>query len=102
MWRWIIWFLTWLSADPADIGRESARAAASIAAERATMVASPDVPPDPAPPDGTCCIDCGGTGVIVHGDGHKTPCPCPASCACKRPRAPMPAASPTPGKPATP
>jgi hypothetical protein len=29
---------------------------------------------------------CGGTcrnGMIVHGDGHKTPCPCPADCRCK-------------------
>ena len=28
-----------------------------------------DVDPDPAK-----CI-CKGTGIIVHGDGHKTPCP---------------------------
>lgn len=35
-------------------------------------------------PDKSC--KCGGTcvnGMIVHGDGHKTPCPCPPDCKCK-------------------
>lgn len=27
--------------------------------------------------------DCGGTGVITHGDGHKTPCTCMASGKCE-------------------
>lgn len=100
MWRYIVYLLTWLSGDPADIGRESARAAASISAARATMAT--DTTPDPQPAPGGCCSDCAGMGTIVHGDGHRTPCPCPATCKCKTPRAPMPEASPTLGSPARP
>lgn len=107
MWRWLIWFLTWLSADMGDVARESARAAASIAAARATMAI--DTAPAPEPPAGGCCIECRGTGWIVHGDGHRTACPCPADCACKKPKqscpdgqCPVPAASPTTGSPARP
>lgn len=99
LWRYLVWFLTWLAADPADIGRESARAAASIASARATMAV--DAAPEPTPPDGQCCAECRGTGVIVHGDGHRTPCPCPATCPCKAGRD-MPAALPTTGSPAVP
>lgn len=102
MWRYIIWFLTWLAADPGDAARESARAAASIAAARATMAVDGAPAPEPQPP-GKCCEDCRGTGWIVHGDGHRTPCPCPPECACKQPRAePVPAAPPTPVAPAKP
>ena len=39
--------------------------------------------PTPSPqPDSKC--KCGGTGVIVHGDGHKTPCLCPTPCKCSK------------------
>lgn len=31
-----------------------------------------------------CCGACQGTGLITHGDGHKTPCPCPPDCKCKQ------------------
>jgi hypothetical protein len=109
MWRWLVWFLTWLSGDPADMARESARAAASIAAARATMVAGGEPSPAPEPPAGKCCVECRGTGVIVHGDGHRTACPCPADCSCKKPKAscpdgqcPVPAALPTVAQPAKP
>lgn len=38
-------------------------------------------------PDGPvkseCCGLCNGTGVITHGDGHKTPCSCPPDCKCR-------------------
>lgn len=27
--------------------------------------------------------ECGGTGVLTHGDGHKTPCPCKGTGECK-------------------
>lgn len=42
-------------------------------------------------PDGKCCEDCRGTGVITHGDGHTTPCPCPPACACKKKKSTTPA-----------
>lgn len=40
--------------------------------------------PPPAPV--TEC-KCGGTGEIVHGDGHKTPCTCESPCKCEKPKA---------------
>ena len=45
--------------------------AASLAAEKAPPTPAPDVVPHP---DKEKC-PCKGTGVIVHGDGHKTECP---------------------------
>lgn len=34
---------------------------------------TPDTAPEPNPDPAKC--PCKGTGVITHGDGHKTPCP---------------------------
>ena len=45
-----------------------------------------------------CCGSCK-NGVIVHGDGHTTPCPCPPDCECKRPADPPPAPPPPPPPP---
>jgi hypothetical protein len=36
-----------------------------------------------AAPVQECCGLCNG-GIIVHGDGHTTPCPCPPECPCKK------------------
>lgn len=38
------------------------------------------------PDDGAKC-SCGGSGIMVHGDGHKTPCICKATgqCKCQKP-----------------
>jgi hypothetical protein len=36
----------------------------------------------PVPVVSKCCGQCKG-GVIIHGDGHQTPCPCPANCKCR-------------------
>jgi hypothetical protein len=82
--EWIISVLVWLSADPAAIDRESPRAAAAVSAARASLAVEAPPEPAPTPKPETCCSDCGGTGMITHGDGHRTPCPCPASCPCKR------------------
>lgn len=81
LWRLLVAFLVWLSADPAEIDLEAPRAAAAVAAARASM--APDVAPappapGPKPPAPSKCTDCNGTGWIVHGDGHKTRCPCGA------------------------
>lgn len=83
MWEWLTAFLVWLSADPHAIDREAPRAAGAVAVAYAQF-ATNDEAPQPAPgPKPDCCEDCGGKGVIVHGDGHRTPCPCPATCRCK-------------------
>lgn len=97
MWEWLLSVLAALSADPAAIDREAPRASAAVSVAYAGFAT--DAAPAPAPePKPGCCTDCGGKGVIVHGDGHRTPCPCPASCQCKRPAG----ASPSPVSPVTP
>lgn len=84
IWNWIIYVLTWLSADPVAADREAARAAAAVSAARASMVveapAPTPKPPAPGPkPTPDKCPDCNGTGWITHGDGHRTKCPCGAA-----------------------
>lgn len=37
-WQWVVSLLVWLSADPQRLATEPARAAAAVAAARATMV----------------------------------------------------------------
>jgi hypothetical protein len=100
-WRYLVWILTWLSANPADLPREHARAAAAISAARASMAVL-DPAPAPTPPPGGCCTECKGTGTIIHGDGHRTPCPCPDSCACKQRKACPDDRCPVPGPPLVP
>ena len=82
LWRWLISWLVWLSADPVAIEMESPRAAAAVSAARASMsVAAPT--PAPTPTD---CV-CGGTcrNGIWKPDGRvEQRCTCPASCKCKR------------------
>mgnify|MGYP006267527763 CR=1 FL=1 len=82
LWRWFVSILIWLSADPDALVVEAPKAAAAVSAARASMERDRPAPPAPPAP-GKCCGECRGTGVIVHGDGHRTPCPCPASCKCK-------------------
>lgn len=38
------------------------------------------------PPEPKSECKCGGTGQIVHGDGHKTPCTCDEPCKCEKPK----------------
>lgn len=77
-------FLAWLAAlssNPAAADAEHPKAAAAVLVARASMVhgdvaplPKPEPEPDPTPnPDK--CKTCQGTGWIVHGDGHRTPCP---------------------------
>jgi hypothetical protein len=94
----IIAWLTWLAADPAAIDQEAPRASAAVSVAYAQFATEAAPQPAPEPPRPGCCTDCGGKGVIVHGDGHRTPCPCPASCRCKSPAG----ATLTPGGPAGP
>lgn len=83
MWELLIWFLTWLSADPKVINAEQPRAAAAVTAAYATF-ATEASPPSPAPKPSECV--CGGTCK----DGYWKPdgrilqkCPCPQTCKCK-------------------
>jgi hypothetical protein len=79
IWRAIIAFLVWLSADPAAVDLEAPRAAAAVAAALASM--TPEAPPPPGPTPVAC--DCGQTCVrgIWKPDGRvQQKCP----CSCKR------------------
>lgn len=96
LWQWLLTLLVWLSAHPHAIDREAPRAAGAVAVAYAQFATESAPQPAPSPKPG-CCDDCKGTGAIVHGDGHKTPCPCPASCRCK-----ASAASPAPVLPVRP
>lgn len=87
MFRSLLAWLASLAADPSALESEQPRAAAAVMVAAATLEKGlPDTPrPSPVPtPDSKCCDDCKGSGVVVHGDGHKTACACAASCECKR------------------
>ena len=90
-------WLAWLLAPVVTDDLEQARAAAAVSVAAASMVAddSPSPEPGPRPPKPDVCPDCKGTGWIVHGDGHRTPCPCGAT-----PNLGAASASPAPDSPA--
>lgn len=116
IYRWLISWLVWLSADPAALDVERPRAAAAIAAASASLASgsapAPAPSPTPAPKPEKCCGECNGSGFLVMPDGHRVPCPCPADCPCKKkPGAkaecpdgtcPVPGASPATAAPARP
>jgi hypothetical protein len=114
LWRWLMSWLVWLSADPAAVDLERPKAAAAVAAARASLAIDAPAPtPGPKPPAPTpskCCGECGGKGYLVMPDGHRVACPCPASCPCKGGkgqdcpdgRCPAPGASPATASPARP
>lgn len=75
-WNWFVAWLVSLSADTAAVDIEHPKAAAAVAAARASMI--PDAPPAP-PPSPTAC-DCGKTCVrgVWKPDGKIE-----QRCACK-------------------
>lgn len=84
-WRWLIAFLTWLSADPQAVDLEHPRAAAAVSAARASMVVDSSPAPSPAP----VACDCGQTCVrgVWKPDGRvEQICRCQCD-RCKRSRA---------------
>jgi len=83
MWQYILSVLAALSADPVQIDREAPRASAAVSAAYATTAQgkAPEPTPEPPKPNPAVCVDCGGKGYIVHGDGHRTVCP---TCAVKK------------------
>jgi len=85
LWEWILWVLAWLSADPHAIDLEQPKAAAAVAAARASMITDA---PTPEPPKPAAC-DCGQTCVrgVWKPDGRieqRCQCQCPR---CKAERA---------------
>jgi hypothetical protein len=83
MWQWLLSVLASLAADPAQIDLEAPRASAAVSAAYSTAAQerAPEPTPEPPKPKPSVCVDCGGKGYIVHGDGHRTACP---TCAVKK------------------
>lgn len=83
MWGYILSVLMALSSDPAAASAEAPKASAAVAAAYAAHAIEkpPEPQPEPPKPKPAVCVDCGGKGYVVHGDGHRTACP---SCAVKR------------------
>jgi hypothetical protein len=104
LYRMLVAFLVWLSAEPAAVDLEQPRAAAAVSAAMASMAKDgpAPAPKPPAPKPDQCCGECGGRGYLVMPDGHRVACPCPADCPCKG-KKPCPTGNcPTPGaSPAT-
>lgn len=104
MWEWILAWLVWLSADPVAASAEHPRAAAAVAAARASMVAG-DHAPSPTPAD---CV-CGGTcknGVWKPDGRVEQRCDCTCERCKNKPGCPdgkcVPKASPASGSTAKP
>jgi len=90
LWRSLIAWLVWLSADPAGVDLEAPKAAAAVAAARSSLAvdaAPPAPPPAPGPkPTPTGCR-CGCTNGKIKPDGRiEIPCECSTSCTCKASR----------------
>lgn len=90
LWRAVVAFLVWLSADPAALDLEVPRAAAAVSAALASM--APDAPPQPAPTPAAC--DCGATCVrgVWQPDGRVSQvCRCPCQrCVAERAKGRIP------------
>jgi hypothetical protein len=103
MWQYILSVLAALSADPAQIDQEAPRASAAVSVAYAATAPerAPEPKPEPPKPKPAVCVDCGGKGYIVHGDGHRTVCPTCGGKACPDGKCP-PGALSTPVSPARP
>jgi len=92
LWRSLIAWLVWLSADPAAVDLEAPKAAAAVAAARASLAldAAPPAPPAPPPAPGpkpkptpTGCR-CGCVNGKIKPDGRiEIPCECSPACTCQ-------------------
>jgi hypothetical protein len=89
LWRSLIAWLVWLSADPAAVDLEAPKAAAAVAAARASLALdaappAPPTPPAPGPkPKPTGCR-CGCTNGKIKPDGRiEIPCECSPACTCR-------------------
>lgn len=110
LYRMIVAFLVWLSAEPQALDLERPRAAAAVHAAMASLAKGEPAPAPkpPAPTPKPCCGECGGRGYLVMPDGHRVACPCPADCPCKKAKpckdgsCPAPGASPATVSPARP
>ena len=69
LWRAVIAWLVWLSADPQAVTVETPRAAAAVAVAYAALTPEPDAPPKPPKPVGpvTLIPDCPGGTCRVPG-----------------------------------
>lgn len=104
LWKAIVAFLVWLSADRAELDLEQPRAAAAVAAARASMAREAPAPqpapappaPQPRPPSPSGCR-CGCVNGKIKPDGRiEIPCECSPGCTCKRAACPNGRCPPAP------
>lgn len=77
--EWFAVILAWIAslfALPVDLEAARCAAAVHVAASSMQSGEAPKPGPTPPAPKPEQCEQCNGTGWIVHGDGHRTPCPC--------------------------
>jgi hypothetical protein len=112
VWHWLLYLLTWWSADPANLEHERARAAGAVAVAYASLAKEPAplprretepgkenapvLPPDNRPvapvtilpPPAGPCVKCNDTGRVYRPDGGFVRCGCQpcksGSCPPKR------------------
>lgn len=90
LWHWLLYVLTWSSADAGLMEAERARTAGSVAVAYATLATEPTPAPsiDVQPSSTPACERCDGTGRIYRPDGGWVKCPCGACSSghCKVPK----------------
>lgn len=83
LWHWLLYVLTWSSADAGMLDEERARTAGAVVVAYGSLATEPK--PAPKPHDEPvsvvpqpACDKCGGTGRIYRADGGWVKCPCGA------------------------
>jgi hypothetical protein len=75
LWHWLLYVLTWSSADPGVIDAERARTAGSVNVAYAALATEPAPAPAPKPAAPAVC-PCNGTGYTTRPDGSRWVCRC--------------------------
>jgi hypothetical protein len=78
LWHWLLWMLTAISSDPADLAAERARGAGCVTVAYAALAKEPAPTPQPEKPQAAACKECNGTGRIYRPDGGFVRCQCGA------------------------
>lgn len=78
LWHWLLYVLTWSSADAGMLEAERSRTAGCVVVAYATLATEPTQEPAVVEPTAATCKKCDGTGRIYRPDGGYVKCPCGA------------------------
>lgn len=78
LWHWLLYLLTWSSADAGMLEAERARTAGCVVVAYATLATEPTQEPAVFEPTAATCKKCDGTGRIYRPDGGYVKCSCGA------------------------